>query len=104
MNEYMLSHAGDPFPGSTQNHDLTPITFYTGNSVKQILDINEDTSTGLVSFTYSDPNFPSSITVLDAPSAADGQYYSVDGRRMGNDKSKLKSGIYIVNGHKAVIK
>lgn len=104
MNNYLLSHAGDPFPGSTQNHNLTPITFYTGNSVKQILDINEDTSTGLVSFTYSDPNFPSSITVLEAQTASKGQYYSVDGRCMGNDKSKLRPGIYIVNGHKAVIK
>lgn len=33
---------------------------------------------------------------------ADGRIYTIDGRCLGTDKNALKSGIYIVNGHKFV--
>ena len=104
QEEYRQSHAGDPFPGVTGNTQLTSIPFYTGTSKKQILDIVENAETGIVSFTYEDPNHPSSITLHEMKSPGDGLYYSIDGRRMGNRAVSLPEGIYIRNGKKVIIR
>jgi len=104
QQEYLQSHAGDPFPGSSAKTSLTPITFYTGTSVKQIVDITEDTETGIITFTYNDPNHPSAITLNEAERAHEGVFFSLDGTRMGSRAASLPKGIYVRNGKKVIVK
>lgn len=53
-----------------------------------------------------DPNAPTAIEHIAAPAAPvqDGRIFTLDGRYVGTDKSRLHRGIYIVNGKKVVIK
>lgn len=104
QNEYILSHRGDPFPGTTNRTELTSFPFYTGECSKSLTEISEDEATGVINFTYTDPH--SGIRQYDIvqPSSPNSQYiYDLSGRKVGTLQNQpVRRGIYIVGGKKVV--
>lgn len=106
---YTTQHNGDPFPGTSKitmlhsGMDLPNWVWYTTTStVSQTLtNITEDTSAGTVTFDFDLTN---GIKGVLMDSSASNAIYSIDGRYMGTDKSKLGKGLYIINHKKIVIR
>jgi immune inhibitor A len=109
-SDYIKQHYGDPFPGTsniTMLHsgmNLPNWTWYTTTStVSQTLtNITEDTSAGTVTFDFNLTNGIKGV-FMDSSSVSNA-IYSIDGRYLGTDKSKLGKGIYIINHKKIVIR
>ena len=111
-NEWRMSMAAAPFPGTKQVTSLTDemqlanYCFWNGSTAKEtgfMLDsIVEDAEMGVVSFLVAKDD-PTGIATLNIEHGTynDGTIYDLQGRRMG---ATLKPGIYIVNGRKVVIK
>ena len=107
--DYTTQHNGDPFPGTSKitmlhsGMDLPNWVWYTTTStVSQTLtNITEDTSAGTVAFDFDLTN---GIKGVLMDSSASNAIYSIDGRYMGTDKSKLGKGLYIINHKKIVIR
>lgn len=99
---------GDPYPGITGNTSLTDSTnpsawVYRGGTIgKPITDITEDANERTVSFKFMG-GIDSGIEII-APNNTYNDFYTLDGRKVGNDISVLKNGIYISNGKKIIVK
>ena len=99
---------GDPYPGITGNTSLTDSTnpsawVYRGGTIgKPITDITEDTNEKTVSFKFMG-GVDSGIEIITANNT-NNNFYTLDGRKVGNDISLLKNGIYISNGKKIIVK
>lgn len=123
---YVSSIAGDPYPyvqtaadGTTQvvnnsltNQSLPASTVYNVNTDgsnfmnKPVTNIvqNED---GTISFDFmggSNDNIISGIEhiTVKKDTEGNGKIYSIDGRYLGTDKTKLSKGLYIINGKKVI--
>ena len=123
---YASSIAGDPYPyvqtaadGTTQvvnnsltNQSLPASTVYNVNTDgsnfmnKPVTNIvqNED---GTISFDFmggSNDNIISGIEhiTVKKDTEGNGKIYSIDGRYLGTDKTKLSKGLYIINGKKVI--
>ena len=99
---------GDPYPGITGNTSLTDNTnpsawVYRGGTIgKPITDITEDTNEKTVSFKFMG-GVDSGIEIITANNK-NNNFYTLDGRKVENDISLLKNGIYISNGKKIIVK
>ena len=99
QSQYILSHKGDPFPGSTGRTEISSFPFYTGTSPKSLLAISEDATTGLISFTFNATE--SAIrSVMDVPADTRREVYDISGRRVINP---IRKGVYIIGGRKVVM-
>ena len=105
---YLTEEEGDPFPGIQGVTSLTDTTrpacswVYRGEYMsKPITDITEDTDNLTVSFKFmgGDDN---AIKHIKSDRTSD-FIYSIDGRKLGNDKTKLKKGIYIIGNKKVCL-
>lgn len=109
MREQM---AGDPFPGSgnvtslTDEAPYTPLVYTEQPLNKSLVNITENTDTGLVTFDFINSNQPTGIgsVAISEQEDTDGRIYSIDGRFAGTDRNKLKKGIYIINNSKVVVR
>ncbi len=105
--EYLASYAGDPFPGSQNNHFLTDTsavkpTVYVGEHLaKPIFNIQENQ--GIVTFDFLEDSSLGVKAVLINPDEEKRRIYSLHGVYLGNDISRLPKGIYIVNKKKIAI-
>ena len=105
--EYLASYAGDPFPGSQNNHFLTDTsavkpTVYVGEHLaKPIFNIQENQ--GIVTFDFLEDSSLGVKAVLINPDEEKRSIYSLHGVYLGNDISRLPKGIYIVNKKKIAI-
>ena len=105
--EYLASYAGDPFPGSQNNHFLTDTsavkpTGYVGEHLaKPIFNIQENQ--GIVTFDFLEDSSLGVKAVLINPDEEKRRIYSLHGVYLGNDISRLPKGIYIVNKKKIAI-
>ena len=100
--QYKESLQGDPFPGSTNKTELLSVTLNNSTLVKPIYNIKEENE--VITFDYLD-----NISAIQLPSADETdmttkQIFSLDGRYLGNDASKLTKGVYIIGKKKVVIK
>lgn len=108
---YRRAMAGDPFPGTSNVHTLMasqnlpnylwrtePSTIDAG-----LLDIDEDTEAGTVSFRFCN-NVATGIGGVEAPAMQEqnAPIYTLDGRFVGTQLAPLPKGIYLVNGKKKV--
>jgi immune inhibitor A len=76
---------------------------YRGGTIgKPITDITEDTNEKTVSFKFMG-GIDSGIEIITANNK-NNNFYTLDGRKVGNDISLLKNGIYISNGKKIIVK
>lgn len=100
--EYKASLKGDPFPGATNKTELLSVELNNSTLEKPIYNIKEENE--VITFDYLD-----NISAIQLPSVEETdmttkQIFSLDGRYLGNDASKLTKGIYIIGKKKVVIK
>lgn len=105
---YHAEFAGDPYPGSGGVTALTDGTtpaaawVYNGGFMgKPLTDIKEDTDAKTVSFKFMGGEEAGIRNVRTT--AARQQIYSLDGRCLGTDISRLKKGVYVVGGKKVCL-
>lgn len=101
--------AGDPFPGTSNVHELTDKTpvrpiVYNGTALnKPIYDIQEDEN-GIITFKFLDPTVTGiKDAIVENYNADNSRIYTLDGRYAGTHKDNLRKGIYIINNKKVII-
>lgn len=95
-DEYMKSHEGHPFPGTSNITELLEVPMYKGGAMKKpFYNITEDTTTGLVTFDFLEKSVDG-ILDITADNNTSANYYTLDGRIVKNPTK----GIYIYNGKK----
>lgn len=102
--QYKESLQADPFPGTTKRTELLSVTLNTSTLEKPIYNIKE-TDDGIITFDYL-KDYATGIdqTLADKDTEKNPSIFSLDGRYLGNDASKLTKGIYIIGKKKVVIK
>lgn len=102
--EYQQSHSGDPFPGSKKVTQLTEAKLNNDVVLTNLLyNIKEENR--VITFDYLKDfttGIDSPITNIDADK--DARIYTLDGRYLGTDASKLGKGVYVIGKKKVVIK
>ncbi len=96
---YVIS---DPFPGATNKTELLSVVLNNSTLEKPIYNIKEEN--GVITFDYLDNISAIQLPSVDETDMTTKQIFSLDGRYLGNDASKLTKGIYIIGKKKVVIK
>ena len=100
--EYKASLKGDPFPGTGNITQLLSVTLNNSTLVKPIYNIKEENE--VITFDYLDNISAIQLPSVDETDMTTKQIFSLDGRYLGNDASKLTKGVYIIGKKKVVIK
>ena len=100
--EYKVSLKGDPFPGTTNRTELLSVELNNSTLEKPIYNIKEENE--VITFDYLDNISAIQLPSVDETDMTTKQIFSLDGRYLGNDASKLTKGIYIIGKKKVVIK
>lgn len=100
--EYKSSLQGDPFPGKGNITQLLSVTLNNSTLEKPIYNIKEEN--GVITFDYLDNISAIQLPPVDETDMTTKQIFSLDGRYLGKDASKLTKGIYIIGKKKVVIK
>lgn len=100
--EYKVSLQGDPFPGATNKTELLSVVLNNSTLEKPIYNIKEENE--VITFDYLDNISAIQLPSVDETDMTTKQIFSLDGRYLGNDASKLTKGIYIIGKKKVVIK
>lgn len=100
--EYKSSLQGDPFPGKGNITQLLSVTLNNSTLEKPIYNIKEEN--GVITFDYLDNISAIQLPSVDETDMTTKQIFSLDGRYLGKDASKLTKGIYIIGKKKVVIK
>lgn len=99
--EYINSHYGDPYPGTSNVTEIEKFQMNECVIEKSIYNITENLEEGTISFEYLNKIINGIDNISDLHSQdAKQTVYSIDGRNLGTDFSKLAKGIYIVGGKK----
>lgn len=111
LSIYRRAMAGDPFPGTSNvctlmaSQNLPNYLWRTEPSAIEagLLNIDEDVDAGTVSFRFC-TNVATGIGGVEAPATQELNVpiYTLDGRFVGTQLSRLPKGIYLVNGKKKV--
>lgn len=100
-NEYLTSHAGDPYPGSTGVTKLETMQLNRTTINKPLYNIAEND--GTITFDFLKDYILAGIEGITTHTSADDAVYDLQGRKVIGHKS-LNSGVYIRNGKKFVVK
>lgn len=100
--QYKESLQADPFPGTTKRTELLSVVLNNSTLEKPIYNIKEEN--GVITFDYLDNISAILLPSVDETDMTTKQIFSLDGRYLGNDASKLTKGIYIIGKKKVVIK
>lgn len=101
-DEYKSSLQGDPFPGTKNITKLLSVELNNSTLKKPFYNIKE--TNGVITFDYLDNISAIQLPSVDETDMTTKQIFSLDGRYLGNDASKLTKGIYIIGKKKVVIK
>lgn len=101
-DQYKESLQGDPFPGATNKTKLLSVVLNNSTLEKPIYNIKEEN--GVITFDYLDNISAIQLPSVDETDMTTKQIFSLDGRYLGNDASKLTKGIYIIGKKNVVIK
>ena len=102
-DQYKASLQGDPFPGATNKTELLSVELNNSTLKKPFYNIKE--TGGVITFDYLKDfttGIDSPITNVEADK--DACIYTLDGRYLGTDASKLGKGVYVIGKKKVVIK
>lgn len=101
--EYNESQWADPFPGYKQVKELLEAKLNNTTLTNLLYNIKE--TDGVITFDYL-KDFATGIdqTLADKDAEKNPSIFSLDGRYLGNDASKLTKGVYIIGKKKVVIK
>lgn len=102
--EYQQSHSGDPFPGSKKVTQLTEAKLNNDVVLTNLL-YNIKETNGIITFDYL-KDFTTGIDspITNVETDKDASIYTLDGRYLGTDASKLGKGVYVIGKKKVVIK
>lgn len=102
--KYKASLKADPFPGANNVTELLSVKLNKSTLKKPFYNIKE-TDDGVITFDYL-KDYATGIdqTLADKETEKNQSIFSLDGRYLGNDASKLTKGIYIIGKKKVVIK
>ena len=100
--QYKASLQGDPFPGTGNITQLLSVTLNKSTLEKPIYNIKEENE--VITFDYLDNISAIQLPSVDETDMTTKKIFSLDGRYLGNDASKLTKGIYIIGKKKVVIK
>ena len=101
--EYKASLQADPFPGTANKIELLSVKLNKSILNKPFYNIKE--TDGVITFDYLKiftTGIDSPITNVEADK--DASIYTLDGRYLGTDASKLGKGVYVIGKKKVVIK
>ncbi|MCR5076992.1 MAG: M6 family metalloprotease domain-containing protein [Prevotella sp.] len=101
-DEYLISHGGDPFPGTSNIDKLETVKLNLSTLTKPLYHITEEETTGNISFEYLQDLTANGIDGITIKEPQDNRIYTIDGRYVGTDRSTLPHGIYIQNRQKFV--
>lgn len=101
-DQYKKSLQGDPFPGATNKTELLSVELNNSTLEKPIYNIKEENE--VITFDYLDNISAIQLPSVDETDMTTKLIFSLDGRYLGNDASKLTKGIYIIGKKKVVIK
>lgn len=101
--EYYESQWADPFPGYKQVKELLEAKLNNTTLTNLLYNIKE--ADGVITFDYL-KDYATGIdqTLADKDTEKNQSIFSLDGRYLGNDESKLTKGIYIIGKKKVVIR
>ena len=101
--KYKASLKADPFPGANNVTELLSVKLNKSTLEKPFYNIKE--TNGIITFDYL-KDYATGIdqTLADKVTEKNPSIFSLDGRYLGNDASKLTKGIYIIGKKKVVIK
>ena len=102
-DQYKESLKGDPFPGTANKTELLSVVLNNSTLKKPFYNIKETDS--VITFDYLKDfttGIDSPITNVEADK--DASIYTLDGRYLGTDASKLGKGVYVIGKKKVVIK
>lgn len=101
-DEYNASLKGDPYPGSANVTQLLSVKLNKSTLEKPIYNIKE--TNGVITFDYL-KDFTTGIDspITNVEAAKDANIYTLDGRYLGTDASKLGKGVYVIGKKKVVI-
>lgn len=101
--KYKASLKADPFPGANNVPELLSVKLNKSTLKKPFYNIKE--TNGVITFDYL-KDYVTGIdqTLADKDTEKNPSIFSLDGRYLGNDASKLTKGIYIIGKKKVVIK
>ena len=102
-DQYKESLQGDPFPGTANKTELLSVVLNNSTLKKPFYNIKE--TDGVITFDYLKDfttGIDSPITNVEADK--DASIYTLDGRYLGTDASKLGKGVYVIGKKKVVIK
>lgn len=101
--KYKASLKADPFPGANNVTELLSVKLNKSTLKKPFYNIKE--TNGIITFDYL-KDYATGIdqTLADKDTEKNQSIFSLDGRYLGNDASKLTKGIYIIGKKKVVIK
>ena len=101
--EYYESQWADPFPGYKQVTELLEAKLNNTTLTNLLYNIKE--TNGVITFDYL-KDYATGIdqTLVDKEGEKNPSIFSLDGRYLGNDASKLTKGVYIIGKKKVVIK
>lgn len=102
-DQYKASLQGDPFPGAKKVTELLSVELNNSTLEKPFYNIKE--IDGVITFDYL-KDYATGIdqTLADKETEKNQSIFSLDGRYLGNDASKLTKGVYIIGKKKVVIK
>lgn len=102
--KYKASLKADPFPGANNVTELLSVKLNKSTLKKPFYNIKE-TDDRVITFDYL-KDYATGIdqTLADKDTEKNPNIFSLDGRYLGNDASKLTKGIYIIGKKKVVIK
>lgn len=102
--KYKASLKADPFPGANNVTELLSVKLNKSTLKKPFYNIKE-TDDGVITFDYL-KDYATGIdqTLADKETEKNQSIFSLDGRYLGNDASKLTKGVYIIGKKKVVIK
>lgn len=100
--EYKASLKADPFPGAGNVTKLLSVVLNHSTLEKPIYNIKEENE--VITFDYLDNISAIQLPSVNETDMTSKQIFSLDGRYLGNDASKLTKGIYIIGKKKVVIR
>ncbi|MBR5037048.1 MAG: M6 family metalloprotease domain-containing protein [Prevotella sp.] len=106
-DEYLLSHAGDTYPGKEGVTKLDSMVLNRTTINKPIYNIKEED--GVITFDFLKDYVAADIRQVENGKRASDAVYDLQGRKIANgkwimDNGELPKGVYIQNGNKFVVK
>ena len=103
--QYIDSHAGDPYPGTSNITEILSVRLNNSTLQKPIYQIIERPDS-VITFNFLRKDIPAGIATLieEKNNTTDNRVFTIDGRFVGTTTKGLPKGVYIVNKKKIIVR